>query len=77
MGIIINHLDNPIVKICIAVAHPMALNHFSLAQTELNGLNAIAQTVVSRQNNRVSLGIVFTLEYTMLHLVALFLISLQ
>ena len=33
--------------------------------------------VVSRKDNRVGLGIVFTLENTMLHLAAFFLVSLQ
>ena len=61
----------------VGIAHPTALNHFPLAQTELNGLNAITQMVMSRKDNRVGLGIVFTLEDTMLHLVAFFLVSLQ
>ena len=61
----------------VGIAHPTALNHFPLTQTELNGLNAITRMVVSRQDNRIGLGIVFTLEDTMLHLAALFLVSLQ
>lgn len=62
---------------CVAIAYPTALNHFPLAQTELNGLNAITQMVMSRKDNRVGLGIIFTLEDTMFHLAALFLVSLQ
>jgi hypothetical protein len=49
-------MDNPIVELGIAIAHPTALNHFPLAQTELNGLNAITQMVMSRKDNRVGLG---------------------
>lgn len=65
------------MELSVAIAHPTALNHFPLAQTELNGLNTITRMVVSRKDNRIGLGIVFTLEDTMFHLIALFLVSLQ
>ena len=65
------------MELSVGIAYPTALNHFPLAQTELNGLNAITRMVVSRKDNRIGLGIVFTLEDTMFHLIALFLVSLQ
>lgn len=77
MSVIIYQFDDAVVILRIGVAHPTALYHLALTDRKLHRLDAVALQVVSRKDDRVRLGIVFTLEYTMLHFLALCLVCFQ
>ena len=68
---------NPVVVFRIGVTQPSALYDLALAQRELHGLDAVALTVVRRQDNAVRLGVILALEHAMVKAASLGLKSLD
>ena len=65
VGVGVYKSHNPVVVFRVGVAQLTALYDLALAQRELYGLNAVAQTVACRQNNAVRLGVILALEHAM------------
>ena len=77
VGVGVYKSHNPVVVFRVGVAQPTALYDLALAQRELHGLDAVAQTVACRQNNAVRLGVILALEHAMVKAASLGMERLQ
>ena len=77
VGVGVYKSHNPVVVFRIGVAQPSALYDLALAQRELHGLDAVALTVVCRQDNAVLFCVILALEHAMVKAASLGLKSLD
>ena len=77
VGVGVYKSHNPVVVFRVGVTHTPALYDLALVQRELHGLDAVALTVVCRQDNAVRLGVILALEHAMVKAASLGLESLD